>query len=49
MDKKEAQKKAIDEKYNEGSVNKKKEGKYDTEGGKTKKKSDGYKCPMCGK
>lgn len=48
MDKKEAQSKAIAEKYKDGDIENKKEPKYDTEGGKTHKKSDGYKCPKCG-
>lgn len=43
MNKTEAQKKAIDEKYNEGSINKKKEPRYDEEGGKAHKESDGYR------
>jgi len=43
MDKTKAQKKAIDEKYKEGEINKKKEPRYDEEGGKKHKESKGYR------
>lgn len=43
MNKHEAQKKAISEKYKEGSINKKKEHRYDEEGGKEHKESNGYR------
>lgn len=44
MDKKEAQKKAIEERYSkEGEINKKKEPRYDEEGGKEHKESNGYR------
>lgn len=43
MDKTKAQKKAIDEKYKEGEINKKKHSRYDTEGGKEHKESNGYR------
>lgn len=43
MNKTEAQRKAISEKYKEGTINKKKYPRYDTEGGKERKESDGYK------
>lgn len=49
MDKQKAQKKAIDEIYNKkGDFKEKKEPRYDTEGGKVKKESKGYKCEKCG-
>ncbi len=43
MDKTKAQEKAIKEKYKDGSINKEKHERYDTEGGKEHKESDGYR------
>ena len=43
MNKTKAQEKAIKEKYEEGEINKSKHSRYDTEGGKEHKESDGYR------